>query len=126
MKWFHKSLANVRGKNLASTPKSVILDQMNEPRPLPLGRQEFDEWSDRIISGALVPGATVESQKFALANAILHLGPTESHKPDAHFIHILRRACVNQVAFAMMEEIKTAQKERAQVQEALANASETH
>jgi len=73
---------------------------MNEPRPLPMGITEFHEWSNRIISGALVPNEDgyyvgqdltrltkislpekieklkifQESQKFALANnAYRHL-----------------------------------------------------
>ena len=51
-------------------------------RPLPQGMTEFEEWADRIISGALVT-ADPMSLKFALANMIMHLGPTESHKEDA-------------------------------------------
>jgi hypothetical protein len=115
--------ARLLGRNLASTPVSTIKAQMSEPRPLPLGKQEFEEWSDRIISGALIPGVTAESQKWALANGLLHLGPTESHKPDAFFIHTLRKNCINQVAFAMMEEIKDAQKAREAEAKAAAEAA---
>lgn len=77
-----------------------------------MGRAEFEEWSDRIIGGALIPGGGEDpeifrkSQQFALADMIKHLGPTESHKPDAHFIHSLRRTCANQVAHMMFIEIK--------------------
>lgn len=91
---------------------------MLEPRPLPLGRSDFDEWSDRIISGAVIPGgeenpeAFKEGQKFALADLLLHLGPTESHKPDAHFIHSLRKFAVNQVAVTMRDELHKKAKER--------------
>lgn len=77
---------------------------MAESRPLPMGRTEFDEWSERIISGSLV-SADIPSQKFALANMLLHLGPTESHKPDAFFIHSLRKFAVNQVAAAVRDEL---------------------
>ena len=97
--------------NDESTPKEEILAQMAEPRPLPMGRQEFEEWSDRIISGALVPGgeeepqAFIDSQKFCLANMLIHLGPTESHKPDAHFIHCLRKFAINQVADTVRKEL---------------------
>lgn len=94
---------------------------MTQPMPLPMGRAEFEEWSDRIISGAIiqgaegliVPGGTgddVRSLKFALASMIMHLGPCESHKPDAYFIHALRKGACNQVAHAVIMEYKTEQK----------------
>lgn len=90
--------------NTEKTPVSTIVTQMKDARPLPLGRKEFDEWSQRIISGALV-SADITGQKYALAEMIMHLGPTESHKPDAHFIHSLRKGAANQVAHAIMQEI---------------------
>ncbi len=85
-------------------------DAMREPVPLPMGMSEFHAWGDRIISGALVPGAKYEDQKFALASMLMHLGPTESHKPDAYFIHALRKGAVNQVAHTYILERKQAQK----------------
>lgn len=116
---WHVVYARLTGKNHEKTPVGVIVDQMNEPRPLPLGRTEFQEWAHRIITGAMLPVigdedpiAFIESQKFALASEIMHLGPTESHKPDAFFIHRLRKVANNQVAGEMMREIKDAQKER--------------
>lgn len=99
-------------RNTQLTSKATIVSQMNERRPLPMGRKEFDEWATRIISGALVPGATEESQRFALANLLLHLGPTESHKEDAFFIHSLRKFAVNQVADAVRVEIRDTAKAR--------------
>ena len=118
MKILFVILSKLLGRNLKSTPKEVIIDQMNEPRPLPMGCKEFNEWSDRIISGALLPGGDedkesfIESQKFALADMLLHLGPTESHKPDAHFIHALRKFAINQVADSMRRDIRDAAKAR--------------
>lgn len=115
--------AKLTGKNFHSTPKETIIDQMNEPRPLPMGRKEFDEWSDRIISGALLPPSKedsailLETQKFALASMIMHLGPTESHKPDAFFIHSLRKGAINQVAHAVSKELHEAAKARTQADE---------
>lgn len=93
------------------TPTATILEQMNEPRPLPMGRQEFEVWADRIISGALV-SADPSSQKFVLCNQILGLGPTEDHKPDAYFIHSLRKFAANQVADAIRVEIRNEIKAR--------------
>ncbi len=122
-------LAKFAGKNCKNTPKEVIIDQMNEPRPLPMGKQEFDSWSDRIISGALVPGgaedvaAFIESQRFCLANMLMHLGPTESHKPDAFFIHSLRKFAINQVADTVRKELHEAAKQRTAAEEKMNEAN---
>lgn len=123
MKLFYWLLSKIFGRNFASTPKNVIIDQMNEPRPLPMGRKEFDEWALRIISGALVPGGKedqkvfFESQTFCLSNMLMHLGPTESHKPDAFFIHSLRKFAVNQVADTVRKELHEAAKARTAAEE---------
>ena len=109
-----------RKKNTRFTSKETIVNQLNERRPLPMGVKEFEEWSDRIIAGAMIPlveGASTESLKFALADSILHLGPTESHKEDAYFIHMLRKAAANQVADFMRKEIRDAAKARLAKQE---------
>ena len=90
-----------------------IKAQLTERRPLPIGKSEFNEWAERIISGALLP-ASKRSQKFVLADMLLHLGPTESHKEDAYFIHALRKVAINQVAVDMREEIKNEQKAEAE------------
>lgn len=106
---FYSALAKILGRNLKSTPPAVISAQMNEPRALPMGMTEFDEWSDRIISGAMC-AADKNSQRYVLANMLLHLGPTEDHKPDAHFIHSLRKFAVNEVADAVRRSIYDARK----------------
>ena len=125
MKALYKLLGKLLGHNLASTPKEVIVDQLNEPRPLPIGMAEFDTWANRIIGGALIKGEPgkeqelIDSQKFTLASMILTLGPTESHKPDAHFIHGLRKAAANQIAHANQQAVHKAMKERLAKEEAL-------
>jgi hypothetical protein len=101
----HKWFAKLRGANTAATPVGVIRDQMLEPRPLPMGREEFEQWSDRIIAGALVK-ASVTSQKWTLANMLLHVGPTDSHKPDAHFIHHLRVCAIKEAAHILANEYR--------------------
>lgn len=90
---------------------SKIIEQLNEPRPLPMGRKEFDEWAERQIAGSLMqPGKDEDAEifkkslKYALAGMLMHLGPTESHKPDAFFIHSLRKFAINQVAHAIITE----------------------
>ena len=112
MKWFYSLVARLFGRNLRSMPPNLIVDQLNEARPLPMGLQDFEAWSDRIISGALIPGVHVESQKATLANCLLHLGPTESHKADAYFVHSLRKLAVNQVGAAMFQEYRDRTKRR--------------
>ncbi len=110
-------------KNPDDLPKEKIVEQMHEMRPLPMGRTAFEEWSDRIISGAMMPeGVTAESQKFALANMLTHIGQTESHKPDAFFIHGLRVCAVKQIAVEMAMEINAAKKAREVAQKAVEQA----
>lgn len=116
-------IARWTGKNSEATPKRAIVSQMNESRPLPMGRKEFDRWAHRIIAGAVIPSGTetkevfYESQKFALANMLMHLAPTESHKPDAFFIHSLRKFAINQVADAVRKELHEAAKARTKIEE---------
>jgi hypothetical protein len=83
------------------------IKMMNEKRELPTGMTAFEEWSDRIISGTLLP-ADPQSQKFALATMLMHLSPTTDHECDAYFIKALRKSAVNQIAHAKMTEIKDA------------------
>jgi hypothetical protein len=111
-------LARLTGRNTIHTPAVVIKDQLNEKRPLPLGKKEFETWSDRIISGACIPGATPESIKFALADQLLHLGPTVDCETDLYFIKCLRKFAINQVADSMRHEIRDAAKARLAAQEA--------
>ena len=127
MKSFFQWLASLFGKNHSFTPKAVILDQMNEPRPLPMGRVDFMVWSDRILAGCLIPHDSdqpmevhVDSIRYALANMLIQLGPTESHKPDAYFIHSLRKFAINQVADVLRKELYEAGKNRAAAKEAAA------
>ena len=115
---FFRIISLLLGRNLKSTPTLVISKQLLEPRPLPVGRKEFEEWADRIIAGTMLQ-ADVQSQKFTLANLIMHLGPTESHKPDAFFIHSLRKFASNQVADVIRCEIRDEAKARLAAQEAL-------
>lgn len=111
--------------NTDTTSVETIAGQLLESRPLPMGREEFHEWADRIIAGAVIPCDPnanyqhfIDSQKFCLANLIMHLGPTESHKPDAFFIHSLRKFAVNEVANAMRNELKMAQTARSSEEDA--------
>lgn len=96
-----------------------IVDKMNRRQPLPMGRAEFEEWSDRIITGAMLAGnpegaaALRASQKFVLADMLMHLPATESHKEDAFFIHSMRNAAVRRCAHIMRGEYQTIGKQLA-------------
>lgn len=96
---------------MSDQSKEDLVKQMNEPMPLPVGMTEFDGWAKRIIQGSMLQ-ADEESMRFTLASMILTLGPTESHKPDAHFIHGLRKAAANQIAYANQQAIHKAAKDR--------------
>ena len=89
----------------------TLVSEMKELRPLPLGVAEFHEWSDRIIEKAMLP-ATPESLKFALAEMIMHIKPTEDHCDDGYFIKCLRKGAANQVAHHMMITIRDEAKAR--------------
>ncbi len=120
---FWNWISNLRGKNSRFTPKEVIKEQLNELRPLPLGVKEFHVWSDRIISGACIPGATAESIKFALADQLLHLGPTVDFESDLYFIKCLRKFAINQVADSMRREIRDTAKARLDAENAAKEAA---
>lgn len=107
---FHAFLSRFRGKNSQSTPMAVIRDQMFEKRELPMGMMAFEEWSDRIISGACIPGATAQSQKFSLAHMVTTTD--DDFECDAFFIKKLRKTAINQVCAAKMEEIRNEVKAR--------------
>lgn len=75
------------------------------------------EWSERIISGALVD-ADPDSQRFALASMILQLGPNDAFKADKHFVSQLRKVAANQTAHTMAQEFKAAAQARFAAEEA--------
>jgi hypothetical protein len=83
-------------------------NKLLEPSPLPRGMTEFNTWADEIIAAAGVPNN--DSTKFGLAVSITHLGPTEANKPMQYFVDILHKGASTQVAFAIMDELKSKQK----------------
>lgn len=105
--------------------KTINEKALNEKRPLPTGMDEFDQWADRIITGTLLP-ADPDSQKFALATMLMHLGPTVDHETDLFFIKSLRKAAVNQIAHAKMTELRDKAKARLAEEEAKQNETKLH
>lgn len=73
--------------------------------PLPVGLQEFEEWSDRIIEKA-GKFADTDSLKYTLATNILHAEPGKDTYPDSWFITRLRKAAANQIASQVFQDIK--------------------
>lgn len=120
MKYIFSAIAKLTGKNPSFMPADIIVNQMNEDRPLPVGMDEFEQWSDRIISGTLLP-AEPDSQKFALATMLMHLPPTKDHECDGYFIKSLRKAAVNQIAHAKMTELRDKAKARLAAEETKTN-----
>lgn len=86
--------------------------ELLKPKALPMGRQEFHEWSIRIIEIAKIPGATIRSQQFALANMLMHLSPTTAHECDGYFVNALKKFAINQVADTLRVEIRDEEKAR--------------
>lgn len=82
----------------------AIKEQLVSMRPLPIGRREFEEWSDRIISAACLT-ASKESQKFALSDMLLHMKPTEDHCDDLYFVKSLRKFAVNETAVDVRKQL---------------------
>lgn len=89
---------------LFNSKKSVLRD-LNERKPLPTGMTAFEEWSDRIAAATPL-SISKDSIDIALATMIMHLGPQESHKEDAYFVHSLLRSAAQQIAHAKLSEIK--------------------
>jgi hypothetical protein len=91
--------------------KTRLLEQMTRRRALPIGAEDFEAWAWVIIKQASLP-STTESQKFALAEMLMHIKPTEDHESNAYFIKALRKSAVNQVAYAKMTQIRDEAKAR--------------
>jgi hypothetical protein len=93
------------------------------PTSLPRGAEDFDAWSDSIISMAGSPNN--DSVKFTLAVMILHLDPSISKKPKQDFVRLLHKAMSNQVVSQIINDLKEKQKaEATALKEAVSNVDE--
>lgn len=98
---------------MSKSPLNITL--INEiEKPLPVGRAEFNEFADRIIS-LVGPIADKDSLTFVLATEILHADSKKASFTDQHFIDRLRRVAANQVASTIAYEIKEKQAAEAAV-----------
>lgn len=85
------------------------------PRRLPVGVSEFHRFADRVLS---MSGkyADDNSMRFALASMIIYLkdqkdGTPIASVPDSYFLASLRKSAANQVASAILTEMKNKQAE---------------
>ena len=79
------------------------------PSKLPVGKTEFETWSNSIIKTYKVP-MDDRSAKFGLCAMIMRLNPTEAYKSKAFFALCLSKGASAQVASYVMEDIKNQQK----------------
>lgn len=91
-----------------------IATKAEKQYPLPVGMQEFEVWSTRIIEKT-GPIADKESMQFVLANNIMHAPPDLDYYPDSYFIKRLRKTAANQIAGNMFNIIKTKQDEEKKI-----------
>lgn len=86
------------------------------PTALPVGMAEFKAWQDSILSLSKVPDN--DSTRFATAVMIMHLNPTEDHKPMRYFVKALNKSaaneCANFIALQLKEKQAKAAKEAAE------------
>lgn len=73
------------------------------PRPLPLGRKEFEHWTEEIIELSGVPSNP--STRFCVAGMVLH-GTKEGNYTQRSFAKRLRKFAANEVAMAITTELK--------------------
>lgn len=93
------------------------------PSSLPVGMTEFKSWMDSIIQTYAIPDN--DSSRFALATMILHLSSTISSKPKVHFARSMRKAMANQVAAAVMQDLKAKQQAAIDAEAKAVNVDQT-
>lgn len=81
------------------------------PSKLPVGMDELDSFTSDILSTYHLPDKP--SYRHAVANMIMHLGPTISHAPKSYFAKSIIKAMANQVAFEKIQQISKEEKEKA-------------
>lgn len=80
------------------------------PSRLPRGRKEFDDFCSSILSIYGMPNEP--TYIHAIGTMILHIGPNHSRKSKRFFANSLIKSQANQVSFAVLQEIKEAEKKK--------------
>lgn len=79
------------------------------PSRLPQGRADFNAWAKSIIYMAEAPDN--DSTRFAVAAMIMHGSGTSGYKSKWFFVRQLIKASANEVAHAVLTELKAKQQE---------------
>lgn len=81
------------------------------PSPLPIGMTEASKWADSILYAYDFP-ASDESLRFTLAAMVMNLPPSISHRSKRFFAKSVHKAMANQIASAVVQDMKDKQKAR--------------
>lgn len=90
------------------------------PSRLPVGMTEFDAWAADIID--LYGAPDNDSVRFAIATMVLHCPAQDAYKPKHYFGLTVSKSMSNQVAAAIVQELKA--KQEAAIKEAARLAAE--
>lgn len=93
------------------------------PTKLPQGIQAFEVWSNDIIDTYEMPNN--DSIKFALATAVMHSTNGRGYIPKAYFGNVLLKGAANQVAYALMQDLKNKQEALAKAEQEKQQAEAT-
>lgn len=96
----------------------------NMPRRLPVGKAQFEAFSDRII---LLCGEFADRQSmiFALASILIHADAKYGRLPDKYFVDRLIKSAANQVASQFFQDIKNEQIAKEQIAKEKKQAEDT-
>src|SRR5665213_3402859 len=89
------------------------------PSRLPVGMEEHKAWADSLIFIYDIPDN--DSVRFAIAVAILHSGEATFYRSIEYFGRMMLKGAANEVAGAVVQELKTKQQERIAKQTIIVN-----
>lgn len=92
------------------------------PRPLPIGRHQFDKLCDNLFYTYGFPDLL--SYRRTIATMIMH-HTNESHMASPYsFARAIKKAQANEIAFAMLQELKEKElKEMEEIKQVVAEAT---
>ena len=74
------------------------------PTQIPYTKDEFEQWVQSIFE---IHGLEDKpSSRLAIAQRLMHLGPTESHKSKNYFAKIIQRSLANEAAYETIQALK--------------------
>jgi hypothetical protein len=93
------------------------------PEKLPVGLTAYNQFTDSIIELA-GPYADKDSMRFAISTMIIHLSQDHGSVSKQLFVRRLRKVAANQVASAVINDIKQRQAEEIAKKQAEATATQ--